>query len=283
MKEFSSGQEIVDELAVECRLNDEQQAAYLETIYRKENRVKKANLWHRLLFRAADSLAKGNLVTRPTQTERLTGKKEWMLTEKGFEQALGLCHIPRERKDFLSTKYYEVQKVVKHLLQAVAPVDYDPFDRGKKRSITSRESVLRTRGFRQAVIEAYDYKCAVCGLKIKSPDSIIWEVQAAHIVPNSFFGRDDICNGVAFCHLHHWAFDVGWFTLSDDYRIQVSPKISSLPVGAAKVSDYEFLRSTPERRTKIFLPDQRGIYPHRNALEWHRHNIFYESTKETRR
>jgi hypothetical protein len=32
-------------------LNQEQRTAYLETIYKKENRVKKSFLWHRLLFR----------------------------------------------------------------------------------------------------------------------------------------------------------------------------------------------------------------------------------------
>ncbi len=60
-KEFAAGQEVVDELADEFHLNNTQRSAALETVYRKENRLKKSLLWHRLLFRAADSLANEGL------------------------------------------------------------------------------------------------------------------------------------------------------------------------------------------------------------------------------
>jgi len=56
IKEFGSSEKIVDQLADLFDLNESQRAASLETVYRKENRIKKALLWHRLLFRAADSL-----------------------------------------------------------------------------------------------------------------------------------------------------------------------------------------------------------------------------------
>ncbi|MBI5096885.1 MAG: hypothetical protein HZB32_04485 [Nitrospirae bacterium] len=96
IKEFGAGEEIVDEIASDFGLTEHQRSAFLRTVYRKENRVKKALLWHRLLFRAADSLAKEKLVSRPTQTFQLTNKKEWMLTEKGFDEALKLLNIPTE-------------------------------------------------------------------------------------------------------------------------------------------------------------------------------------------
>jgi hypothetical protein len=44
IKEFGSGQEIVDEIANDFGLNENQRSAFLETIYRKENRVKKSLL-----------------------------------------------------------------------------------------------------------------------------------------------------------------------------------------------------------------------------------------------
>ncbi len=40
-------------------------------------------------------------------------------------------------------------------------------------------------------------------------------------------GKDDIWNGIALCHLHHWAFDVGWFALLNDYNIQLSTKLKT--------------------------------------------------------
>jgi hypothetical protein len=274
VREFSAGQGIVRELADECALNELQRSAFLETIYRKENRLKRSLLWHRLLFRAADSLAKQNLVTRPTQTVRLTNKREWMLTERGLDQALALCNIPASEKDELPTKSFEVQKIVKKLFEASVRDDYNPFDKKKTVVTITTESVLRTRGFRQAVIEAYNYRCAVCGLKIQSPDRMTWEVHAAHIVPNGLLRRDDICNGVALCRLHHWAFDVGWFTLKDDYKLQASPKINSLPTEAGRIGDYEFFRALAKKRASISLPDKRAIFPHRNAISWHRQNVF---------
>ena len=47
IKEFSSGEKIVDEIAEEFELDKKQRNAYLETVYQKENRVKKSLLWHR--------------------------------------------------------------------------------------------------------------------------------------------------------------------------------------------------------------------------------------------
>jgi hypothetical protein len=275
IKEFGAGEEIVEEIADNFGLTEKQKTAYLETIYRKENRLKKSYLWHRLLFRAADSLAKEELVSRPTETFRLTNQREWMLTEKGFDVALRLLNIPSSKKEFLSTKSYEVQKVVKKLRQSKRPTLYDPIDKEKKTIKVTRESKIRTRGFRWAVIEAYDYKCAFCGMKINSPDTLLWEVEAAHIVPNRLKGKDDIWNGLALCHLHHWAFDVGWFTLSDEYSIQVSSKIQNLSTDFGKFGGIDFLRTFVANRSNILLPQEKEIYPHKNSLSWHRENIFH--------
>jgi HNH endonuclease len=243
VKEFGAGEQVVDEIAEHFQLNESQRTAALETIYRKQNRLKKALLWHRLLFRAADSLANDGLVSRPTQTFQLTQKREWMLTEKGFDEALRISDIPTAEKDWLPIKSYEVQKVVKKLVETRRPENYQPFDTSRKLIKTVRETTLRVRGFRQAVIEVYDFRCAVCGLKINSPDSLSWEVEAAHIVPHGSLGRDDLFNGIALCRFHHWAFDVGWFAVLDNYKIRVSSKLSRLPSNFGRVGDYELIRA----------------------------------------
>jgi hypothetical protein len=276
VKEFGAGQEVVDQLADRFQLNRPQRTAALETIYRKEDRVKKSLLWHRLLFRAADLLASEGLVSRPTQTFRLTGKREWLLTEKGFDEALRISDIPTAEKDSLPIKSYEVQKVVKKLLKARRPENYQPFDRNRKFVRTVRETALRVRGFRQAVIEVYDFCCAVCGLKINSPDSLCWEVEAAHIVPHGSFGRDDLFNRIALCRFHHWAFDVGWFALRDDYKVQISSKISQLPSDFGRVGDYEFVRSLTKNGARVGLPRKHDTYPHINSIRWHRQFVFYQ-------
>lgn len=275
IKEFATGEEIVNEIADEFRLKENQRTAVLERIYRKENRIVKTPLWHRLLYRAADSLAKEKLVSRPTSTILLTNRKEWMLTESGFDEALKLLKIPIAQKEFLPIKSFEVQKIIKKLYETERPENYNPFDKGKKIATITRESAIRNRGFRQAVIEAYDCKCAVCGLKINSPDTLSWEVEAAHIVPNSLKGKDDLWNGVALCHLHHWAFDVGWFTLLDDYKIQLSSKAKNLPNNFGRMGKYEIIHSILSQERPILLPDRTEIYPHKNSIQWHRENIFH--------
>ena len=275
VKEFGAGQEVVEEIADQFHLNERQRTAALKTVYRKENRLKKALLWHRLLFRAADSLATDGLVSRPTQTFQLTQRREWMLTERGFDEALRISDIPTTEKDSLPIKSYEVQKVVKKLLGTRRPENYQPFDRSRKLVKTVRESALRVRGFRQAVIEVYDFRCAVCGLKIKSPDSLCWEVEAAHIVPHGSFGRDDLFNGIALCRFHHWAFDVGWFTLLDNYAVRVSSKLSDLPSDLGWIGDHELIRALAKKRSGIRLPSERQVYPHINSIRWHREFVFH--------
>ncbi len=137
----------------------------------------------------------------------------------------------------------------------------------------TKESLLRIRGFRLAVIEAYNCKCSICGLQINSPNTLTWEVEAAHIVPHHSMGKDDIWNGLALCHLHHWAFDVGWFTLQDNFKIIVSNKINSLPSDYGLIGDYNFLLSMNQNTNRIILPDKEEYYPHPNAIRWHRENF----------
>jgi hypothetical protein len=41
--------------------------------------------------------------------------------------------------------------------------------------------------------------------------------QAAHIVPKNKNGTDDPRNGLTLCRAHHWAFDAGLFTPSNEF------------------------------------------------------------------
>jgi hypothetical protein len=273
VKEFSTGEDIVDEIANEFSLNEKQREVVLERIYRKENRIVKTPLWHRLLFRAADSLAKEKCVTKPTTTLLLTNKKEWMLTEKGYDEVLETLHIPLLKKEVLPVKSYEVQKELKKIIETPLPKNYNPFET-KKKVVVTKETSIRSRGFRQAVIGTYDYKCCVCGLKLTAPNILNWEVEAAHIIPHGV-GKDDIWNGIALCHLHHWAFDVGWFSLTNDYKIIISSQSKKIPDNFGKIDNYDFFRNSLVENKSIILPENSALYPHKISIEWHRNKIFY--------
>jgi len=275
IKEFAEGEEIVNEIADKFSLSKNQRSAVLERIYRKENRIVKTPLWHRLLYRAANSLANGNLVSRPSATINITNKKEWMLTEEGYDRALKLLSIPIKQKETLPIKSFEVNKYAKKLFELQRPEIYNPINKRNNDRVT-KESSIRTRGFRLAVIEAYDCQCAFCGLKINAPGTSLWEVEAAHIVPHSNYGKDDLLNGIALCRLHHWAFDMGWLTLNNDYTILVSSRINSIPENFGKMNQYDFLRIFSKHNTKLNLPKIKEIHPHQSAISWHREHIFFQ-------
>ena len=120
-------------------------------------------------------------------------------------------------------------------------------------------------------------RCAVCGLKINSPKRNIWEVEAAHIVPHSSDGKDDLLNGLSLCRLHHWAFDVGWFSLFDDYTIAVSPEADNLRGDFGKIGNYYFLKELTQSFQKISLPSHENIYPHYNSIKWHRETFLIKN------
>jgi hypothetical protein len=279
IKEFASGEEIVTEIADMFSLSKEQREAVLERIYRKEDRIVKTPLWHRLLYRAADELAKEKLVTRPTDTILLTNKKEWLLTEKGIDYAIKLLHISSIQKESLPTNSFEIQEEVKKIKETPRPEKYTPFETINKPKVATRIASLRSRGFRHAIIETYNYTCCVCGLKIHSPNTLYWEIEAAHIVPHGLNGKDDVWNGIALCRLHHWAFDVGWFTLSNDFQLIVSGQLERLSDTFGKMAGYDIMKNTLVPHKTIILPQTHTFRPHEKAVEWHRENIFSKGAK----
>ncbi len=197
----------------------------------------------------------------------------------GYDKTLKFLGIPSAQKEFLPVKSYEVQKIVKKIRDQERPEFYSPFERNRKTITITKEAKLRNRGFRQAIIEAYDFKCAVCGLKINTPNTMQWEVEAAHIVPHNSFGKDDVWNGLALCHLHHWAFDVGWFSFEDNFRVITSSKIRTLSPDYGKMWDYDFIGQLSRRGSIISLPDNRNNHPHLSAVIWHRENIFLKQSQ----
>jgi putative restriction endonuclease len=110
----------------------------------------------------------------------------------------------------------------------------------------------RDAKFRILVRRAYGYACAVCGSNLRSPGGQP-EVQSAHIYPKEKYGKDDPRNGLCLCRRHHWAFDAGWMSLSDDYTVLVR---SDLPTN----EDYSFIRQYAGE--KMFLPSNERFAPH---------------------
>jgi putative restriction endonuclease len=84
----------------------------------------------------------------------------------------------------------------------------------------------RDQGFRRIVVATYDHRCALCGVRIITPEQYT-AVDAAHIVPWSQSKNDDVRNGMALCKLCHWAFDRGMIGVSSSYSVVTSRHIGA--------------------------------------------------------
>ncbi|WP_251980222.1 HNH endonuclease [Salinibacter ruber] len=140
-----------------------------------------------------------------------------------------------------------------------ADLDEDPSltdeDGAQETTATTRS---RSEAFRVGVRKIYDYKCAVCGLEAYGPGDGSTVVDAAHIYPKSEGGADDLRNGLCLCKQHHWAFDEGWFAVTDDHTVRVHP---SLPDD----SDYDFIRQYGGET--LLLPNDERVHPHPTFLQ----------------
>ena len=74
----------------------------------------------------------------------------------------------------------------------------------------------RDPAFREAVLRAYGYRCAVCGFEARVGGALVG-VDAAHVRWHQAggVGVDAVTNGLALCALHHRLLDRGAFTLAD--------------------------------------------------------------------
>lgn len=139
-----------------------------------------------------------------------------------------------------------------------------PFlDAGRDRVSYYSSRLVRDRVFRRVVLDAYDCRCAVTGLKFINGGGRA-EVEAAHIKPVEHDGPDDIRNGIALSGTAHWMFDRGLISLADDLQVLVSRQVNDVD------SVWKLLNAS--RRADA--PSNPAHRPHPIYLAWHREHCF---------
>ncbi|WP_309503301.1 MULTISPECIES: HNH endonuclease [Sphingomonas] len=123
---------------------------------------------------------------------------------------------------------------------------------------------VRNRQFRKRVLDVYDCRCALTGMKLINGGGRA-ETQAAHIMSVEAGGPDVVTNGIALSGTVHWMFDRGLISLSDDGEILLSRKINDIE-GAEKII-------YADRRAR--LPSSSAHRPHSRYLAWHRTECFH--------
>ena len=115
---------------------------------------------------------------------------------------------------------------------------------------------LHQSSFREAVIAAYNGRCAVSGL----PERRL--LDAAHIISdkNELMGQPVITNGLPLSKIHHSAFDSNLIGINPDYRLHVSERLLSQ-------NDGPMLESFKQLNgNKLRLPTRLIDYPDRERL-----------------
>jgi len=113
--------------------------------------------------------------------------------------------------------------------------------------------------FADKVLAAYDYRCALCGLRILIPD-VRPPVEAAYLVPPPYASDDSVGNGIALCRLHLWAFDSALMAPTPEYQWRASSCLDP-----RRDSERELLRYDGE---SVLLPDDRNLWPIQERLVW---------------
>jgi putative restriction endonuclease len=136
---------------------------------------------------------------------------------------------------------------------AERPADAAPARRYALRAVKQR---LHQATFRQAVITAYEGRCALSGL----PEPML--LDAAHIIADGDdeLGQPFVPNGLPMSKLHHAAFDAHLLGIDPDFRLHVSDRLleqrDGLMLEALKQLDQRIIR----------LPRRTADHPSRDRL-----------------
>jgi len=91
----------------------------------------------------------------------------------------------------------------------------------RRYALSAVKQRLHQATFRQAVLTAYEGRCALSGL----PEPML--LDAAHIIGDKHeaFGQPVVPNGIPLTKIHHAAFDAHLIGIDADYRLHVSPRL----------------------------------------------------------
>ena len=212
------------------------------------------------------------------RAQSITNLKRNVDSAKLDEELFNLLQDSNARKELidelLSTWFSSTNKQIEDILkinqsfQDSTLDELDTIESGntdRQPKVYFKKSVVREAVFRKSIVQLYDYRCAFCRLKVtRSLTQSI--VDGAHIKPFSEFYDNRPDNGLSLCKNHHWAFDRGWLAVDDRYQIIVANDLQEDSPHARLMKEFH--------GELILLPSSEKDYPRKDALQWHRKNVF---------
>ncbi len=174
----------------------------------------------------------------------------------------------REIHDFLISNKNEIPEIATSILEKNFPASiHEDILQAVGLDLEYKENIKRKRdpNFRDKILNAYGYQCAVCGFSVRVGNSLV-ALEAAHIKWHQAGGPDSEENGVALCALHHKLFDRGAFTLSDSMKIMVSDRAH----GAKGFNEWLMAYHGKE----LTKPQRPSYFPEPQFVSWHVREVF---------
>ncbi len=155
-----------------------------------------------------------------------------------------------------------ISKFTNQPLEKRIEINVEDIPLGKERLTTIKQRVNQSF-FRSTIISSYNLKCCISGLSIAD------FLEASHIIPwnKDEKNRLNPHNGLCLSLLYHKAFDKGFITITNEYKIKISKYFNDFKKDTA-ISDL-FLKFDKQ---KIILPDR--FLPSKEFLEYHHEHIF---------
>ncbi len=117
--------------------------------------------------------------------------------------------------------------------------------------------------FREHVLEAYDYKCAITGKSLFIDNRCLLE--AAHIIPYRDGGSFAVNNGMALSYEMHKMFDNGLFS----FEYENDGEVAIITSSSNRIVDRQGILANLNRKF-IFLPKQLELHPDPLALQYNK-------------
>lgn len=115
--------------------------------------------------------------------------------------------------------------------------------------------------FRLRLLDAYEGQCAITG------EHTLPVLDAAHIQPYLGVASNHLQNGLVLTKEFHTLFDRGYITVTDDYRVRVSPELKSEFGNGRRYYPYD-------GKPLAKLPSASAALPSPKALKWHGEFVF---------
>ncbi len=184
----------------------------------------------------------------------------------GMPGGLSICKpIWDEYSERREDLFYEAQKIKARILNSSIEKILNISDKdlvGKDKETIVKQRVNQD-AFRSMILNLYEKRCAITGINI--PSLLI----ASHIVPWAENEKERLNpeNGLCLSALYDKAFDKGFISLDNHYRIILADKLKAY----GKESYYEKHFSSI-KGSAISLPEYHR--PNPLFLEWHRDCVF---------